>query len=330
MKKFLLLLLSSILSIFLYEFFLQFSPFKFGLSPVKYDEKIGMWHKENYSDYKIDKCYKVKYFLDKNGLPKNILKYNQNLKDIIIIGDSYIEAFMVENKNIIHNSLSKFYENKFNFLNFGLSGTSPTQQYVILNEKADLTNTIAVLQFINEGDLMDVDPKNLDSLARPKVQLDFSDLKSFKIIPPRTETAYDKIGVLLGNFEIYTYLKKSIYFLRNIFNKKNESHILTEQDNKEIDLSKNWLNLKGAIYQTKKFLDKNEISYKIILDFKDNNKNQIITTFLNEMNIDFLDVVRQVDFELKSFECDGHWNDETHKNISNAIYKNGFLKNITF
>ena len=35
---------------------------------------------------------------------------------------------------------------------------------------------------------------------------------------------------------------------------------------------------------------------------------------------------KDVDFELKSFECDGHWNDETHRNIANTIFKNNFLK----
>ena len=326
MKKLLLFLFSGILSVILYEYFLQFSPFKFGLSPVKYDDKIGMWHKENYSDYKIDKCYKGKYFLDNKGLPKNILNYNKNLKDIIIIGDSYVEAFMVENTNIVHNSLSKLYKDKFNFLNYGLSGTSPTQQYVILKEKVDLNRTSVVLQFINEGDLMDTDAKYFDNLARPKVHLDFIDFDNFKIIPPRTETIYDKLGDLLGNFELYTYIKKGIYFFRNNFSIKEETILFKEQKNEEINLSKNWLNLKGAIYQTKILLNQNNIKYKIILDFKDDTKNQIIANFLNEKNIDFIDIVRDVDFELKSFECDGHWNDETHRNIANTIFKNNFLK----
>ena len=86
------------------------------------------------------------------------------------------------------------------------------------------------------------------------------------------------------------------------------------------------MNLKGAIYQTKILLNQNNIKYKIILDFKDDTKNQIIANFLNEKNIDFIDIVRDVDFELKSFECDGHWNDETHRNIANTIFKNNFLK----
>ena len=53
-----------ILSIIAYEFFLKFSPFSFGLSPVAYDQDVGMWHKLNFSSYHVSECGRTKYFFD--------------------------------------------------------------------------------------------------------------------------------------------------------------------------------------------------------------------------------------------------------------------------
>ena len=211
-----ILTLSSMMALLFFEIFLRYSPFEYGASPVVYDDKIGMWHKKGFENYTIKECYKTKYIFNDQGLPSNIYKYDKTKKDVIILGDSYIEAIMVKNKNIIHNSLAKEYHNKYNFMNYGLSGSSPTQQFVILRDKINLENTNYVIQFIElEGDLQGVDSKNLDSLARPKVYVEFDTLDKYKIISPRAKTLYDSVRDFLGDYQIYFFIKKSLYYLRN-------------------------------------------------------------------------------------------------------------------
>ena len=175
-----------------------------------------MWHKKEFENYTIKECYRTKYKFNKEGLPSSIYNYDKTKKDVVILGDSFIEAIMVKNENIIHNALAKELNNKYNVMNYDLSGSSPTQQLVILKNKINLDNTKYVLQFISlEGDLMDVDSKNLSSLARPKVYVEFEDFDKYKVIPPRDKNLYDSIGDFLGDYQLYFFIKKSLYFLRN-------------------------------------------------------------------------------------------------------------------
>lgn len=325
LKKVLIFIFAVILSIVFFEIFLRFSPFEYGLSPVEYDSKIGMWHKKNYSNYAIKECYKTKYIFDKDGLPKNKFAYNEHVKDVAILGDSYIEALMVKNENIIHNALSKEFANKYNFLNYGLSGSSPTQQFIILKEKVNLNRLKYITQFIFlEGDLMDVDSKNLGLLNRPKVFVEFSSLDNYKILYPRAKNIYDKIGDFLGNFQLYPYIKKALYFIKDTLISKKSVTNKDKEDN--INLSKNWLYLKGAIYQINNLAKKYNIIYNIII-VSENNKNiQIMKDFLNKNSIEYLIFDENINFELNGFTCDSHWNDQTHINIAKFLRKINFYK----
>lgn len=324
-KKISLILIGSIISVILFELFLRFSPFEYGLTPVEYDSEIGMWHKKDYSNYAIKECYKTKYEFDKNGLPKSIIPYDKSKKDIVILGDSYIEAIMVKNKNIIHNSLSREYINKYNFLNYGLSGSSPTQQFVITKEKVDLKNTKYITQFVFlEGDLLDVDSKNLGALKRPKVYVEFDSLYNYKIIPPRQANLYDKIGDFMGNFQLYTYIKKSLYYIKDKLKSEKVNNENNKVKIKKVDLTKNWLYLKGAIYQINKLSKENNIKFNVIV-VSENNKNiDIIKKFFAKYSINHTILNYEINFKLKGFSCDAHWNDQTHKNIAK------YLKSINF
>ena len=326
LKKLIIVLLSSIFALISFELFLKYSPFEYGASPVEYDKQIGMWHKKEFENYTIKECYKTKYIFDKQGLPSSINEYDGTKKDVVILGDSYIEAIMVKNENIIHNSLSKEFNNKYNFMNYGLSGSGPTQQFVILKNKINLKNTKYLIQFIGlEGDLNDVDSKNLGSLARPKVYVEFDSLDEYKIIPPRIKTMYDSIGDLLGDYQIYFFIKKSLYYLRdNILSKKDNTIKKTINKKVEIDFSKNWLYLKGAIHQINKYIKSTNINikYKIIITSENEKNKMILKKFLDTENIEFIflnDTAKSMNIELKSFECDGHWNDDTHRNIAKII-----------
>ena len=347
LKKITIITIASFFALILFEIFLKYSPFEYGTSPVIYDKEIGMWHKKNFSGYTIKECYKTKFIFDNKGLPKSIYNYDKNKKDIVILGDSLIEAIMVKNKNIIHNSLAKEFNNKYNFLNYGLSGSSPVQQFIILKNKIDLSNVKYVIHFVNlDGDLRDVDKKNLNKLARPKVYIEFKTLNDYKIIPPRKKNLYDTFGDLLGDYQIYFFIKKSLYYIQNnilktqhqIHNKKDISisHIKDTTTSKHSlinmqKLSKNWLYLQGAIHQIKKYIKSinNKTIYKIIVISKNSKNIEIIKKFLNKEKIEFVilnEIANKTGISLNGFSCDKHWNDKTHQQIAKLIKDIKFIK----
>jgi len=331
LKNFIIIIISSFFALIFFEFFLKHSPFEYGVSAAQYDKTIGMWHKKNFENYIVETCYKTKYSYNDQGLPSNIDPYDPHKKDVIILGDSFIEARMVKNENIIHNSLAKEFNYKYNFMNYGLFGSGPTQQFVIIQDKVDLNNTQYVIQFIElEGDLLDVDSKNLSSLARPKVFVEFETLDDYKIVPPREETFYDTVSDKLSYYQVYPFIKKSIYSLKN-FLSPDAGEKSNHSKEKKIDLSKNWLYLKGAIYQIDKFIkSKNSnAKYKVIVRSKNQENKKMIKKFLNKHHIEFLflnKTAKDMNIKLNGFECDKHWNDKAHQDVAKIIKETEFIK----
>ncbi len=338
MKKIVIVFIASLFALIAFEIFLRYSPFEYGTSPVTYDEEIGMWHKRNFSNRAISGCYKTKYSFDEEGRPKNIYPYDKHKKDVILLGDSFIEAIMVENQNIVHNALAKAFNNKYNFMNYGLSRTGPVQQFVILKDKVDLNNTKYVIQFINlENDLMDADSKNLGALERPMVYVDFETLDQYKIIPPRKKTLYDRVSDMMSGYQIYFFIKKLAYYLKDhLLHKKSKTEKKSTQNSsaKTKDLTKSWLYIKGAIHQIHKYTQEvnPNIKYQLIIT-SENEKNEkdkaIIKKFLDSEHIKYLflnDVAQQMGIKLETFKCDKHWTDSAHQNIAKIIKESGFVK----
>jgi hypothetical protein len=316
-----------IFSILFFEAFLRYSPFYSGTSPMKYDSKIGMWHKKSYSSYTVKDCYKNQYKFDDNGLPASIYGYNPLKRDVVILGDSFIEAIMVNSKNIIHNALAINHKAEYNFLNYGLSGSSPIQQYVILKDKVDLNNAKYVVQFIRlENDLLDVVKERSDNLSRPKTYIDFLENGKINIIYPRSETTYDYVGDLLGETQMYFFIKNSLRHLRdNLL-----AQPLVAKHNRA-DSDQGWRTLKKIISQTQSLIQSSgkNIQYKVIVTSENNENKAIFKEFLDGRDIGFIllnDIAFDMGLSIEGFECDGHWNDLTHKNVASIIKSVNFLE----
>ena len=327
MKKFFTFLLAGIFAIVLFELFLRFSPFSYGISPVVYDKDVGMWHKKNFSSVWVKECYQTKFYFDEDGLIQNAYNYDKNKKDILIFGDSYMEALMVKNENVMHNALYREFEGEYNFLNYGLSETSAVQQFIMMKAKVDFTNVKELVQFIRiESDIYDVDPKVFDATARPKAFLDFKDMEDYKVIPPKKQDMKEQFRDLLGNFELYVYLKKGIYFLKT---KLKDEVVTGHNEEKKEDLSFNWLQIKGALYQTKKLLASHGVAYTIVLYGKDVALTKKLKEILEELDINYHDILalaKKEGFELEGFSCDSHWSDKTHKNVARLIKDKGIIR----
>ena len=302
---------------------------------MTYDKDIGMWHKKAFSNNVIKSCYKTKYFFDQEGRIRNNYQYDNSKKNVILMGDSNIEALMVRNENIIHNSLYNEIGGKYNVLNYGLSGTGPTQHLEILNKKIDLEEVFYLIHFVFlENDLNDGDPKNFDGTNRPKVHLEFKDLDNYQIIKPKNYDAKEKLRDFFGNFEIYVYLKKTYYYYNRLvsgFNRPNTGIKAIETDNnykRNSDDEYQWQQLKGSIYQINKLSQKHKFQYGIVFlsdseDKGDTEYTQKFKQFLLDQNIDNVNILRflndlKIAHEL-GFECDTHWNDNTHRSVAKHL-----------
>jgi hypothetical protein len=329
MKYLFSIILAFISAVIMFELFLSYSPYDLGTSAVEYDSTIGMWHKKNYTGKTVKECYSNEYSFDEQGRPKSIFEYDKKREDVILLGDSFTEAIMVRNDAIIHNSLAKEYHHKYNFLNYGLSDTSPVQQFIILKSKVDLSHVKYVIQIINlDSDLKDVDSKYQRPLSRPRVYIDFKDIDMYKIIPPRKQTLYDKFGDMVGDLQMYFYLKKGLYYFNDKLTATKKGGLI---DQNKTDMSKSWLYLTGAIHQENKYLKEKDskIVYKLVINAKLVENKRIIEEFLKREKIDFIftdELFSKQGMEIKSYPCDKHWNEETHANVAKALHAIDFIQ----
>ena len=331
MKKLSIILLVSILTLITFEFFLKYSPFEYGISPGRYDKDIGVWHKKNFSGYCISECYRNKYIYNEKGLPKEIKPYDSNKNDIVLLGDSFVEAMMVKNEQIIHNELSKQLNFKYNVLNYGVSGTSPVQAFIILKKKVDFSHLKYIIQFIElDGDLLEVTPQGHSKMSRPKVYVTFKSLNNYHVIPPHDITLKDKISDFLGEYQLYFFIKKLIYSIQKKLIQKTSKSTKSEQKVK--DLSENWRILEGSIFQTYQLAKQHHVKFLLVINSRDEHKKEQLESFLNRQEIPSLslqDQAKEMNIELKRYKCDAHWTDATHGEIARILIASDFFKSST-
>jgi hypothetical protein len=320
MLKITKILLIAATILFCFELFLRITPWGSGLSPVTYDKEIGMWHKKNFSTYQKRSCYKVRFSYDKEGRPRSIQPYDPEKKDIILLGDSFIEANMIAAENQIHNYLGTILKNNFNMLNYGLSGTAPTQQLEILKHKTSLKNTTAVILYTNpENDLRDAVGSGLDITSRPKVQLHFTSLNDYTVQKPAPNTWREKARDAFAGLELYPFLKRTYYTVRNHFQKAIPTHVktTTPQKGKESPAQKQaWLNIQGSIFQMNALCKKAGVEFYCVVYSSNPESTKKLCSFLKEQSIPYTSIAQKMKEISKEtpliFSCDSHWNDQGH------------------
>lgn len=323
--RIIVIFMSFILTVCLFELFLRISPFSYGTSNVEYDPEIGYWHKKLFRNYSKKNCYNTLNIFDYRGLPEFINKYDINKESIILLGDSYIEGLSIQNKNLIHNKLAILFNSEFNIMNYALGGTTSMQQYVILKNKVfkDFNDYKIkyVFQFFNlPNDLFESKIDTESIISRPKVYIEFNKNKTYNIISPRKYTNIDKLMDVLGNFEIYFFFKRIIYYFKN-------KEIITE-NNLNIVTKKNIELFINSILIAKELLDRKNINYTVFFNSKKNNDEILknIKKILENNNINFviLNDVLPID-ESYFHNCDHHFNKKAHDEIAKIIFKLNLL-----
>lgn len=329
-------LVSSITAIVSYHFFLSNSPFEGGKSSVEFDKEIGFWHKPNFSTVTHRECYKTPFFYDEKGLIKNTYQLDNDKNDIVIFGDSYIEAIMVNNENILHNGLYESLKQEFNVLNYALSSTAPTQHLKIYETKVDKEKALMVLHFINmPSDLFDVLPNDRSTSQRPLAQLNFNTLSDYEYLPVKEYDTIEKLRDFLGSTEYYFYAIKSWHKFSSWLYSSNtpETNITATIKSDEPEYSSNleealtkksWIHLIGSINELQQRTAEDKVIYlpAVFSEAQPHPSSFILKSYFDQKGIDYIDIdnlLSAIPQENRSFTCDNHWNNETHQFLGQAL-----------
>jgi lysophospholipase L1-like esterase len=91
---------------------------------------------------------------------------------IAVLGDSYVEAMQVESPStfimLTENKLNKNNKNKFELMNFGISGATQTEELLILkNHVTNFSPDMVILFFFPGNDIADIDRETAGEKNRP-------------------------------------------------------------------------------------------------------------------------------------------------------------------
>jgi len=329
MIKNLLILLTSIV---VFELTLRFSLLSGGQASAVYDEKIGYWHKSNFTSQHTRDCYNVEYKFGEYGEISPQQPYNDELPNITLLGNSYLEAAMVENENIIHNSLYKKLNGKYNVLNFGLYGSNIFNQALIYQHKVPDYKEAYVMQFVNFIQALDYKQKESSPLSRQLVEGSFEQGKTVAKITREFNTI-ELIRDILGYTEFYEHALTSIATIKSLRTSKKpqESKTKTKTVEPLIIIKRNrsqkqWQQLKSGIrYMQTQALNKGSEYIAIVYSGNAFKKTNLVGDFINWLEneeikyINLDEEITKYSIENYGFSCDFHWNDEVHQTIGTIL-----------
>ncbi len=320
-----------------------------------FNEYFGAWHLPNKTFVHKKSCFDVTYITNSYGaIDKERNIYGKNRT--IVIGDSMVEGFGLEQKNRFSNII----EDELNIphLNFGTAGHFGSTQYKLLYENlASKFEHSRVLLFITvandfEDDSYAFGKKIHNNRYRPYL------IKSGEeynlIYTNELKKSFSIFENLKNFFNNFTHTYHVLKYLKSIITSEN-----IKTANKEVLSNKNvhrysFYNvytdegfdlMKYNILGIQKLSKKNNAKLSVILlpykpdiDIYIENQKQFpkltkkFKEFSNNNNIEFIDILTSLNFsKFKSedlfFECDGHYNILANKLIADIIKDEIYEKN---
>lgn len=320
-----------IISIIAFELVLRFSLHSGGQASAIYDSQIGYWHKSNFTSQHTRNCYNTEYSFGEYGEIKPHTPYSPDKQKITILGNSYIEAAMVDNKNVLHNALSKSLNSEYDVLNFGLYGSNLFHQALIYLHKVPQYNEKHVFHFVNFIQALDYDAKKASPLSRQLVEGTF---KNGKIIPQiqRDYNAIEKVRDSLGYTEFYEHTLTSIAHIKSFLEEKKPK--FHEKQDAELDTiimkkdrsPQKWNQLKSGIKFLHHEAQTRGSQYVAVVysgnAFRKTNLVSKFTSWLKQEQIPYIDLddeIKTFNFIQYGYTCDFHWNDDVHQAIGKVL-----------
>ena len=263
------------------------------------------------------------YFSDRYGFNNPDQEWDKKEVEYFLVGDSYSHGSCVNAPNDIASNLRKM--SGKSVINLGYSGNGPLIQLATLREylKSDVKKVLWI--YYEGNDLYELKQELTNNLLRKYINNPhFSQnllLNQNKIDVFLSSLLSKGIKSRMDNsmYNFLSFLK--LHKIRHISSKNKKPASLTELI-KIISLAKEFANKNNTqLYFV--YLPSHS-SFKL----KKENKNyKSIKNIINELNIPFIDIYKEIlknqknPLEYFPFEFEGHYNIEGYKEISNILYK---------
>ena len=220
------------------------------------------------------------YQSDRYGFNNSDNIWEKEFVDFILVGDSYLEGACVNRPNDINSILNL--TSKKNFLNLAHGGNGPLVSYSVLREYSKNLRFNNLIYFFSEGN----DLENLELEIKNKFLLNYLNKKKYSQNLLEKSHIIDKISDTIVNTEINDLLKR---------NKKLKEEINIKDNFYENFGSKKFKILRALkLYYTRSMLfkDKYDLVYKPLkinreIEFRFKNVISLMKKFSDEKNVNF-------------------------------------------
>lgn len=311
----------------------------------------GAWHKKNFSDRHVEKCFDVEYKTNSIGARDEEFEENYTDKRILILGDSMAEGYGMDYANSSTTILSHY--TGIPTMNFGSGGNFGPVQYYLLykNMAVKYNHSHLVIYFLPANDFTDNDIVRMTDNGqathntsryryRPYANLDYP----YTIFYPKNSFKTDDYGMfsqgLKGDIKrfIVNYLWSSNPIKSLYLSKNNKSKITNGFGYYEDSVK----NQKMAIFYIKKILDLAKNKQILIVSLPSNidlgliksdadktyrnniwyqELRQLEISYENFKFIDFADNLNLEDYNKYYLDCEGHYSKIGHSELAKYISK---------
>ena len=348
-------LLFEILSIIYIYIFNYTNPPRFFYNNTHIEDNnpfFGVWHKFNGQFNHKRECFDVVYNFNSYGARDKERSQKSKYPRGIILGDSFIEGFGLEDDSRISNILEEKIGREI--LNFGTSGNFGTTQMALLYENlaAKFDHEFLIIGLFPHNDFDDnsieVGHSKYPSRYRPYRIINkesgsyeliyfLKDLKNSYWYPDNIKKSYLKF---LSIFKRMTHTGTVLSTLKNkIMDKPDIKFRFAEYSNKEFDIIK---------YDLLNIFDKSEgksifvfaipssfdFNYALNGKLNFNKLGNELKKFCNKNNMEYIDIFSKLleSYNSKNFNnlylsCDGHFSKEGNTKSAEIIYK--YIKSST-
>ncbi|MCP5006457.1 MAG: hypothetical protein GY941_21345 [Planctomycetes bacterium] len=323
MKKLGIYLGVFLFSILCFELWLRISPYSGGQAVTCYHEGIGFWHKANFSSFQNRSCYRVPFEFDERGRAVN-LHHNEGKPNVAMLGNSYLEALMVNLEAKLNNQLTQLVP-QYNFWNYGLGGTLAPHQYLVYLHEVRQEKPDVVLSFLHYPVDFFIKPP-VSRSKRARFDIEFSD-EGYYYIYKRDFDWLEQARDLLGDTEFYFLLVSSVQYVKELFRDEGPSRnmlkaqgsarrprpLFTEKEKEQIDL---------FLKQFKNLGEQDGFKFIPVIYECVSGRAEVIKKSLAKHNIEAIfitDFIKSIPYEDRTFPCDGHWNSYTNRRLANYL-----------
>lgn len=322
-------------------------------------ETYGVWHKEQSDFVHQSDCFSVKYFFNNFGAKDKVREVDGKNRSLII-GDSYVEGYGVDNEKIFSYLLENESKNNIQYLNFSTSGYfGSTQYFILISDLLEKIEFDRVILFLNPSSDFKDDSIEYGKIFHSKKYRPYFDSNTNQIFYYNEDyhTPTDENLKFKDILDNYTYSYKFLRYLKNqllsfIKSKKiNQLNNRTDRDyisyyekypeDSFLILKNNLFNINQMLLEKNiKFIvftipSKKDIEYFNGYKKAKNNLDLVLKNYLNELGIKFSGILDTKNKQSKLdnqhyLDCTDHFNEIGHQTLKDIVINKLSIMNEKF